>query len=68
MNGYAALFELEQVTEEIAILRYLIENPIDKEWRVTLIDYVSGFPDRAQGNEEYVDQFRQMMQTFEFVR
>jgi len=68
LNGYAALFELEQLTDEITISRYLIENPIDKEWRATFIDYVSGFPDRAQGNEEYVDQFRQMMQTFEFVR
>lgn len=68
LNGYAAMFELEQITEEISILRYLIENPTDREWRVTFIDYVSGFPDRTQGNEVYVEQFQQMLQTFEFIR
>jgi hypothetical protein len=68
LNGYPATFELEQVTDEITILRYLIENPTDKEWRATFIDYVSGFPERVQGNEAYVELFRQMMQTFEFIR
>ena len=68
VNGYAATFELEQVTEEISIRRYLIENPTDKDWRVTFIDYISGFPDRSPGHEKDVELFLQMMQTFSFTR
>lgn len=68
LNDYPALFELEQVTDEITILRYLIENPTDSDWRVTFVDSIAGFPERVQGNEEYVELFQQMMQTFEFIR
>ena len=67
LGSYPALCEEEQVNESIVIVRYLLEDPRKSQRRFTFLDYVSGFPQRIQGNEESVATFREMLSTLALV-
>ena len=66
LNGLPASREVHAAGEVARIYRYLVPNPRSFRERIALTDPVSGFPDRARGNEALVEQFQQMLDTLEF--
>lgn len=50
-NGTILTTEVDQVSEEIQLIRYVIQDPENPELWIVVNDAVSGFPDRVKGNE-----------------
>jgi len=50
------------------LIRYVFQHPVDESLRVTLVDQISGFSARAQGNETVMAQIGQMISSFQFIR
>jgi hypothetical protein len=67
MDGATLVIERDQLGEQIQLVRYVFQHPQDPELRIVLIDYLSGFPSRAAGNEALVALLGQMVSTMRFV-
>jgi hypothetical protein len=67
INGQSVILERDEAGD-FQIIRYLFSHPMDSELRLTLVDNVSGFPARAEGNQKVIDIFQQMLGTFKFTR
>jgi hypothetical protein len=52
----------------IQVIRYIFPSPNDESVRVVAIDYISGFPDRAEGNDDVVHILQQILHTVEFIK
>jgi len=63
LNGRVVVREVERITDELASVRYWCECPQRPEMRITIVDYISGFPQRLAGNEAVVETYRQMIAT-----
>lgn len=63
INGRVVVREVEQITDELATVRYWCECPQRPDVRITVVDYISGFPQRLAGNEAVVETYRQMIAT-----
>ncbi len=68
LGGEQVTLEREVINEQISLSRYVFQEPGNPDVRVVLIDYVSGFPDRAAGNEAIIDQVGEILETFQFQR
>ena len=66
--GMTMVIERDQLGEQIQLVRYVFQRPQDPELRIVLIDYLSGFPSRAAGNEALVALLGQMVSTMRFVK
>jgi len=49
-NGTTLTTEIDQVSEEIQLVRYVIQHPENPELWIIVNDMISGFPDRFKGN------------------
>jgi hypothetical protein len=68
INGNRVVKEVEDLGSGLEVIRYVYTNPNDESIRVVLLDYISGFAERATGNEDVVHVCQQMLSTLEFVR
>jgi hypothetical protein len=67
VNGMTMVVERDQLGEQIQLVRYVFQDPLDPALRVVLTDYLSGFPERAAGNEALIALLGQMVSTVRFV-
>jgi hypothetical protein len=67
INGLQVTVEVE-VFDPMWLTRYVFRDPQNPEVSVVLIDYLSGFPDRVEGNERLVELLPAIVETFEFAR
>jgi hypothetical protein len=51
---------------EVQVTRYVFESPVDGNVQVVVTDYISGFPERADGNETVIEVVQQMLSTVAF--
>jgi len=66
INGYPAV----QTTEDLGsvqISHIVFHSPGDDSVRIVLTDYISGFPERAEGNQDVIDLVQQIVHTVEFA-
>jgi len=60
-----------RATEElgtVSIIHYIFHSPTDESTRVVLTDYISGFPERAQGHEDVLGTIQGILSTVEFTQ
>jgi hypothetical protein len=67
INDLQVTVEVE-VFDPMRLTRYVFRDPQNPEISVVLIDYLSGFPDRVEGNEPLVELLPAIVETFAFVR
>jgi hypothetical protein len=67
LNGYAVVREIEDVGG-IQVIRYIFQSPTDRSVRVVALDYISGFPDRAAGNDDVMDTLQHILSSVTFAR
>jgi hypothetical protein len=65
INGCTVVREQEALGDS-CLVRYVFEHPTDETLRVTLVDQISGFSARAEGNAAVVDVVEQILSTFVF--
>jgi hypothetical protein len=66
INGVTASREVEAVSDEIELIRYIFPSA-DEALHVVMNDALSGFPDRVVGNEDIVATIPLVAGTFEFI-
>jgi hypothetical protein len=66
--GGTSVVKERDVAGDYYLLRYIFQHQLNEELRVTMIDQISGFPARIEGNEEIVTTMDEMMSTFAFTR
>jgi hypothetical protein len=67
INGVQVLVERE-VFDPMWLARYVYQDPEHPEVSVVVGDYLSGFPDRVEGNEALIELLPAILSTFEFAR
>jgi hypothetical protein len=73
--GGSEIFEINEVTalrewdtyDDYNLIRYVFEHPTNDALRITLTDPVSGFPVRAEENEDIVSLIPVVVSTFRFT-
>jgi hypothetical protein len=66
INRWAVTFEQDE-PGDYRVSRYVFQHPTNGDLRVTLQDLISGFSERAAGNEEIVESLNQIIATFSFT-
>jgi hypothetical protein len=66
INGKTLVREEEVLTDELSMIRYVFESQANPDLRVTVLDPISGFPQRLAGQEELADAFQVIVSSFEF--
>jgi hypothetical protein len=67
-DGYTLITEVDEVSEEIQVIRYVAHSPEHPEVWVVFIDYLSGFPDRFTGNEEVAATALPIVESITFLQ
>jgi hypothetical protein len=66
LNGYAVVKAVEDLGG-VQVIRYIFPSPANGNIRVVAQDFISGFPDRAEGQSKVIDLLQHVLSTFEFV-
>ncbi|MBN1401556.1 MAG: hypothetical protein JXA74_12005, partial [Anaerolineae bacterium] len=66
LGGHAATRDVEQITDEISQIRYVVQHPNAPDLWLVFTDSISGFPDRLPDNEATVAVFEEILQTLRF--
>jgi hypothetical protein len=66
LNGLTAIREIDGPLDGAHVVRYLLLHPTRPDVRITVIDNLSGFPDRLAGNEELLATYQQVLATVAF--
>jgi hypothetical protein len=66
INGLKAVHELEVVSDEVQLMRYVFQDLDDETVRVVLTDNYAGFVERREGNPEITDLIQVVIGTFAF--
>lgn len=66
VNGLTMVIEYEDMGPDFFVARYIFQDPQNPEVRVSLIDYLTGFPERLEGNEALAVLLPAIIDTFEF--
>jgi hypothetical protein len=66
INGNTGILEQDE-PGDYQVSRYVFQHPADGDLRVTLLDLISGFSERAAGNESIVESANQVLATFSFT-
>lgn len=66
INGLPVTVE-QEIADGVRVIRYVFQHPQDDLLRVTLIDYISGFPERLAGNEQVAETVDAIVNTFEWA-
>jgi hypothetical protein len=67
-SGTTMVVEQDALSEQIALTRYVFQDPRNPDQRVVFSDMISGFADRANGNEAVAAIVPLAISSFEFVR
>jgi hypothetical protein len=67
-HGVSMVIEEEEISETVTLFHYVFQDPQAPDVRVVFNDMVSGFPDRAAGQEDVIKVLKQIIYTFTFVR
>ena len=67
IGGLPAWREVEELGNGLALIRYVVMHPRFPERRVTLLDPISGFPERKAQAEEALAQFDRVLASLRFV-
>ncbi len=71
INGYVAVKAVDEVGQA-RLVRYIFQSPVQENAnespRVVIIDAISGFPERADGNQDVITVIQQILHTFEFTQ
>jgi hypothetical protein len=67
INGYEVVKVIEDIGG-VQVIRYIFQSPSDENLRVVALDYISGFPERAQGQDDVIDALQQVLSAFQFTR
>jgi hypothetical protein len=67
IGGLPAMREVEELGNDLAVVRYVLAHPRFPERRVTLLDPISGFPERRAQAEEALAQFDRVLASLRFV-
>jgi hypothetical protein len=67
INGCAVVKATEDLGE-VQVVRYIFQSPTEENVRIVVTDFISGFPERAEGHEDVVEIVQQVLSTFEFTR
>ena len=67
INGNRVVKEVEDLGSGLAVTRYVYTSPMDKNTRIVLLDYISGFPERRTGNEGVQQLLLQTLSSFQFT-
>jgi hypothetical protein len=67
-NGTTVTTEIDQVNEEIQLVRYVIRHPEDPELWIIINDVISGFPDRLKGNEAVAASVMPIVESITFTK
>jgi hypothetical protein len=66
--GDQAVVKAVEDLGEVRVNRCIFQSPADGSVRVVVTDFISGFPERAEGNEDVVELVQQVLSTFEFTQ
>jgi hypothetical protein len=66
LGGQTAIREIEGPRDGVHVARYLLLHPTRPDVRITVIDNLSGFPERVAGNETLLAIYQQMLATVAF--
>ncbi len=66
-HGVPMVIEKEIVSETVTLIHYVFQDPKNPDVRVVFNDMISGFPDRATGQEEVIEILQQIIYTFTFI-
>jgi hypothetical protein len=64
LGGAPTVREEETLGDGLSVVRYVFQHPEHADLRVTILDPITGFPDRLAGNERVVEQFQRSLDTF----
>jgi len=67
LGGGAVVKEVEGLDDEVQVIRYVFQSPVDESVRIVAFDYISGFPERAAGHEGVIEIVEQILATVEFT-
>jgi hypothetical protein len=67
INGQVVIKETEDIGG-VQVVRYVFQSPTDERVRIVALDYISGFPERAEGSDEVVDALQRIVHTVVFAR
>jgi hypothetical protein len=67
INGYAVTVE-QDTAGDMHMVRYVFQHPGQSDLWVTLVDQISGFSVRAEGNEDVMATLEQILYTFAFTQ
>jgi hypothetical protein len=63
--GLPVIVEKDQ-PGDFQVIRYVFQHPANPALRVTVVDYLSGFPGRVEGNEDVAGLVADILETFAF--
>ena len=66
INGIPVILEQDEPSD-YQVSRYMFRHPADSDLYITLVDYISGFSQRAEGNEAIVEPMNRIVATFSFT-
>lgn len=67
INGLPVIVEKDE-PGDFQVIRYLFQHPANGDVRVTVVDYLTGFPGRVEGNEDAAGMVPDILSTFAFVQ
>ena len=67
IGGHTVVKAVEE-SGGVRVVRYVFQSPTDGAVRVVVTDYISGFPERAEGHEDVIEIVQQILSTVEFTR
>ncbi|MBN1179776.1 MAG: DUF3828 domain-containing protein [Anaerolineae bacterium] len=65
INGLPVIVEKDD-PGDFQVIRYMIQHPTTPDLRITVVDYLNGFPARVAGNEDVAALVPQILSTFTF--
>jgi hypothetical protein len=65
LGGGPATREVEMLSDALYQVRYVLQHPADPELWLVLTDSITGFPDRAAGNEAALAAFAAILESLQ---
>jgi hypothetical protein len=67
INGHEVIKEVEDVGG-VQVIRHIFQGSTDERIRIVALDYISGFPERAEGSDEVIDTLKRILWTIAFAQ
>jgi hypothetical protein len=66
LSGVAVRRDVEQITDTLSLVRYIVQHPGDPQLWLVFTDPISGFPERLEGNEETLATLTEIVASLRF--